>query len=208
MAEIEHRVDDLKLGAGRLCLDFANTAEWHASDHPQEYLTSYSELVSWSQGGGILTDQQAQHLLQEAAQRPEEAAAVLERAIALREALYHLFSAIAHQLAPGTADLDIFNAALSEAMARSRLIPTENKFAWDWVDDDMLDQVLWPVAWSAAQLLTSEELDRVGECADERGCGWLFLDMSRNRSRRWCDMGECGNRAKARRSYQRQRAAS
>jgi predicted RNA-binding Zn ribbon-like protein len=68
--------------------------------------------------------------------------------------------------------------------------------------------MLWPVARSAADLLTSaEELARVGQCADDRGCGWLFFDTSRNHSRRWCAMKDCGNRAKARRHYRRQRKA-
>jgi len=54
--------------------------------------------------------------------------------------------------------------------------------------------------------LTSEELDRVRECADDRGCGYLFMDTSRNRSRKWCDMRGCGNRAKAQRHYRRTQA--
>src|SRR5690606_34555848 len=75
-----------------------------------------------------------------------------------------------------------------------------------WPESNALDQVLWPVAVSAAELLTSADRERVKECAADT-CNWLFLDMSRNRSRRWCDMKECGNRAKARRFYKRQRAA-
>ena len=147
------------------------------------------------------------HLLQEAARRPAQAAAVLEQAIALREAIYRIFSAVAHKLPPEAADLDNLNAALSEALSRSQIIPAADGFAWDWSGDGALDQMLWPIARSAADLLTSEEIHRIGECADDRGCGWLFLDMSRNHSRRWCDMKDCGNRAKASRHYQRQRVA-
>ena len=94
MDEIGTNAGTLKLLGGRLSLDFANTADWHASDHPVESLTSYSALVVWSQQVGILTDHQAQHLLKEAARRPEDATAVLGRAIALREAIYRIFSAI------------------------------------------------------------------------------------------------------------------
>jgi predicted RNA-binding Zn ribbon-like protein len=82
---------------------------------------------------------------------------------------------------------------------------SDAEFAWDWAEDpDSLDRVLWVVARSAGELLTSDQLDRVRQCADDRGCGYLFLDTSRNRSRRWCSMESCGNRAKARRHYQRQ----
>ena len=65
--------------------------------------------------------------------------------------------------------------------------------------------MLWPIVESAAELLTSERRSRIGQCADDRGCGWLFLDATKNRSRRWCAMGDCGNRAKARRHYLRTR---
>src|ERR671930_579256 len=72
-----------------------------------------------------------------------------------------------------------------------------NGFAW------VADDVLAPVVWSAAELLTSGPLERVRECPGDDTCGWLFLDTSRNGSRRWCDMRTCGNRAKARRYYRR-----
>jgi predicted RNA-binding Zn ribbon-like protein len=221
MDQVGTNAGALKL-SGRLSLGFANTADWHASDHPVESLTSYSDLVAWGQHVGILTDHQAQRLLKEATRRPEGANAVLERAIALREAIYRIFSAISHGRPPQAADLATFNAELSGALAQSRIVSTLRQpfdgardkaqdnavggFAWDWAGaEDALDQMLWPVVHDAAGLLTSEELDRVGQCADDR-CGWLFLDTSRNRSRRWCSMEDCGNRAKARRHYERKRA--
>ena len=207
MDEAGTNAGTLKLLGGRLSLDLANTTDWHASDHPVESLTSYSDLVAWSQHVGILTDHRAQRLLKEAARRPVDASAVLERAIALREAIYRIFSAISHGHPPQAADLATFNAELSGALAQSQIVSTAEGFAWDWAGaEDALDGMLWPVVHDAAGLLTSEELDRVGQCADDR-CGWLFLDTSRNRSRRWCSMEDCGNRAKARRHYERKRAA-
>jgi predicted RNA-binding Zn ribbon-like protein len=206
MDKVATNADTLKLLGGQLSLDFANTADWHASDHPVEFLTSYSDLVAWGQHVGILTGHQAQRLLKKAARRPEDATAVLKRAIALREAIYRIFSAISRGRPPQASDLAIFNAELSGALAQSRIVSTAEGFAWDWTGaEEALDQMLWPVVHDAADLLTSEELDRVGQCADDR-CGWLFLDTSRNRSRRWCSMENCGNRAKARRYYERKRA--
>jgi predicted RNA-binding Zn ribbon-like protein len=206
MDEARTNAGTLKLLGGRLSLDFVNTADWHASDHPVEFLTSYTDLVTWSQHVGILTYHQAQRLLRKAASHPEDAIAVLERAIALREAIYRIFSAISHGRPPQAADLAIFNAELSGALAQSRIVSTAEGFTWNWAGaEEALDQMLWPVVHDAAGLLTSEELDRVGQCADDR-CGWLFLDTSRNRSRRWCSMEDCGNRAKARRYYERKRA--
>jgi predicted RNA-binding Zn ribbon-like protein len=206
MDEAGKNADTLKRLGGRLSLAFANTADWHASDHPVEFLTSYSDLVAWSQHVGILTDHQAQRLLKKAAHRPEDATAVLKRAIVLREAIYRIFSAISHGRPPQAADLATFNAELSRALAQSRIVSTTEGFAWDWAGTEgVLDRMLWPVLHDVAGLLTSAELDRVGQCADDR-CGWLFLDTSRNRSRRWCSMEGCGNRAKVRRHYKRKRA--
>lgn len=83
------------------------------------------------------------------------------------------------------------------------------RFAWSWADEPLdLEMPLWPIARSAAELLTSPAaLPTLRLCASER-CAWLFLDTSRNGSRRWCSMRTCGNRAKARRHHARVRAAA
>jgi predicted RNA-binding Zn ribbon-like protein len=196
-----------KLLGGHLCLDFANTADWHASDQPEERLTRYAEFVSWSQQAGVLTEKQAKRLLRQATDRPEEAMAVLQRAIILREAIYEVFAAVAHEQSPKATDLTTLNSALSETLTRSQITPTETGFGWQWAgEEDALDRPLWSIARSAADLLTSEELQRVGQCVDDRGCGWLFLDTSRNHTRRWCSIEDCGNRAKAQRHYERKRS--
>ncbi len=198
-----------KLLGGHLSLDFANTADWHASEQPEELLTSYTELVSWSQQAGILTEKLAKRLLRQAANRPAEALAVLKQAIALREAIYNIFAAVANEQTPQGTDLATLNSALSEALAHSQIVPTETGYGWQWAgEEDALDRPLWPIARSAADLLTSDELQRVGQCADDRGCGWLFLDTSRNHTRRWCSIEDCGNRAKARRHYERKRSSA
>jgi predicted RNA-binding Zn ribbon-like protein len=190
--------------SGNLCLDFSNTAEWHASASPLEHLHSYSDLVSWSRTGGLVTELEAAALLKEAAKRPKEAERTLKQAIELRETIYRIFASIAHSGKPSSPDLDALNATLSQAMARAQVIPLNGGFGWSWSrDEPLLDKMLWPIARSAAELLTSDRLDRVGQCADDRGCGWLFLDSSRNRSRQWCSMESCGNRAKAKRHYER-----
>jgi len=193
-------------GSGWLCLEFANTVDWHASSHPEESLTSYPKLVSWAKTNGALSASAAQSLLVQAEARPAEAKSVLKRAIELREAVYHILSDRVHDLPARVSDLDVLNRAITDMLTRSQLVITgANGFAWGWRDGQAsLDAMLWPVVRSAAELLTSgDKLKRVGQCADEQGCGWLFMDTSKNKSRRWCNMGDCGNRAKARRHYQR-----
>jgi len=192
----------LKLIGGRLCLDFINTVDCRNSDQSREVLSTYPNLVSWSQHANILTENEAKDLLREAGLHPTDARIVLERAITTREALYRIFSAIANHCSPAAIDIGVLNAEMSIAMAQMRLKPASAPSPWTYTFEEReLDQMLWPVIHSAAELLTSDKLDRVCECRGEN-CGWLFIDMSRNRSRRWCDMKDCGNRAKARRHYQ------
>ena len=104
--------------------------------------------------------------------------------------------------------LEILNEELAGAMARSQVVPTDSGFTWLWAEGGKaLDCVLWPIARSAADLLTEGPLLAIRRC-EGRGCGWLFLDTSRNRTRRWCDMRICGNRAKARRHHERMKAGA
>ncbi|RLT32022.1 MAG: hypothetical protein DWI57_18745 [Chloroflexi bacterium] len=204
MSEIGKYARTLAIQEGWLCLDFANTAEWHASDQPSEQLESYTELVEWAQGRGLLRPDEAEGLLRLAGQRAEQATAVLGKAIDLRETIYRIFSAHAQGEPGAPADLDELNRSLAAGAEHFRIVPGQTGYVWDWqAAEGALDPMLWAVARSAAELLTSEDLARVGQCADDRGCGWLFLDSSRNHSRRWCFMENCGNRAKARSHYER-----
>ncbi len=190
--------------AGLLPLDFANTADWHARSDPIEKLDSYADLVDWSWRAGLLTEKAVQQLLTAAEQRPEDAHRSLDRAIEIREAIYRIFSHHAAGTEIPKVDLDLFNAALSEALRQVGIENSPEGFSWGWHDKDHdLESMLWPILWEVARLLTSDDVKRVGECADDRGCGYLYYDSSRNRSRRWCSMESCGNRAKAQRHYKR-----
>ena len=193
--------------AGNLCLDFANTADWHESEQPIELLTSYSDLLIWGRDAGVLAADDAERLMRAAEYAPEAAVAVYARAITLREAVFRVFRAIARHEPVVAGDLALLNDELSRAHSRRQLVARSDGFGWGWDGQDTaLDRVLWAVADSAAELLTSSRRERVRQCAGDP-CGWLFHDTSRNRSRRWCNMEGCGNRAKARRYYERQRSA-
>lgn len=205
MLENEIQAVTFDLSAGQLSLDFVNTLDDRASASPQEYLNSYNDLLAWSQQAQTVTDAEVRRLREQAEKHPAKASGVLQRAIVLREALFRIFSAAAQGVSPGDEDLNILNTALSEAMCHIRIVPQTGGFQWDWMaGPENLDRVLWPVVRSAADLLTSEELSDTRVCASEN-CDWLFLDTSKNHSRRWCNMKTCGNRAKARRHYERTR---
>lgn len=195
-----------ELTGGRVCLDFANTMDERRTDHPRELLRRYRDLLNWAAQSGALTREDARILGREAARRRRGAAVALGRARRVREAIFDLFAAVArHDPAPAGA-LAALNRVLAGAARDRHLVPRGTRFVWRWggTERRQLDRVLGPVVWSAAELLGSRDLERVRQCAGA-GCGWLFLDTTRNRSRRWCDMSVCGNRAKARRFYAKAR---
>ncbi len=198
----------LRLRGGRLCLDFVNTVDPRAGEENWDFLATYDHLTAWAAHAGAVTEEKSEDLRREAAAHPWEAARALLRATELREAAYRILVAVSHGRTPAPADLATLNAALADAMEHVRVVSEAEGFAWGWdAESRDLSRVLWPVARSVADLLTSEELGRVRACAGE-ACGWVFLDASKNRSRRWCAMGVCGNRAKAKRHYARVRRRS
>jgi predicted RNA-binding Zn ribbon-like protein len=193
-----------ELTGGALCLDFANTL----GDRPrstQEKLEGMKDLLRFSEQAGTLGAADRARLEREALDHPRLAREALGRAVAFREALYRIFAALAGGRRPGSADLEEVNRALGPALANLRVEPRGSGFGWSWSASPAgFDHLLWPVARSAAELLTSTEVDLVRECASEV-CSWLFVDRSRTHRRRWCDMKVCGNRAKARRHYERRK---
>ena len=190
----------MKLVGGRLCLDFINTVDGRKSGTVlSDKLVAYSDLVEWSRHAGIVTATEAGRLIQAGKRKAREAKDVFDRAIALREALYRTCKAMLAGRRPQSADLETVNQELLRARAHERLAHEANGFTWEWIGSEAsLDRMLWSIAQSAAELFTSGDLSRLRECCGDE-CGWLFEDTSRNRSRQWCDMQDCGNLAKVRR---------
>jgi predicted RNA-binding Zn ribbon-like protein len=113
---------------------------------------------------------------------------------------------VAARRLPRAADLAVINATVARGFGRARIVPRGAGLAWEGGGDRRaLDRLLWPLARSTAEVLTSADFGLVRECAAPE-CGWLFVDTSRNRTRRWCDMALCGNRQKVRRFYARSRS--
>jgi len=189
---------------GALCLDFANTLYGHGKTPLHEYLFDYRDLVLWSRHAGSVSDEIAAQLVRKAERFPDDARVVFHRAIALRETLFRFFDAVAHHTPPQSTDLAALDLARLQAISHSHVDRVGKGYALDWDDKTALDQMLWQIAVSAVELMTSENVTRVRECRGD-ACDWLFVDTSRNHLRRWCSMSACGNRSKARRFMQRQR---
>ncbi len=195
------------LTGGQLALNFANTvSRRHVPDRRKEHLESYADIVTFAKQSGIISAKDAKELCDYAERHPTEAARTFRKAIAMREVMYRVFSAIAQGKTASTADLDLMNDFAIEALRHRCLARSNGGYRWQWRPDgkNPLDRILWETAQAATDLLTSPELQLVRFC-EAPDCEWLFLDHSRNRSRRWCDMTSCGNRQKARRHYRRTR---
>lgn len=189
----------------RLCLDFVNTSDAHPSQPDTEFLKSYASLVEWAVYVGAIPHVQVDRLIASAEAHPDKAEAALKNAITVRDTVYRVLSAAAAHQHPKPTDMQAFNHMLSKAMTHLRLSTVDQHFEWTYTQADAdLETMLWPVLWSVSELLTSHDLRDLRECASD-DCSWLFLDTSKNHSRRWCSMTQCGNRAKARTHYHRAR---
>jgi predicted RNA-binding Zn ribbon-like protein len=187
------------------CLDLVNTVEWRLSDQ-NEFLRDFGDLIRWARHVGLIDEQEVQRLSVMADSSRESAQAVIERALALRETLAAVLSAVARDHAPAVAALGELNAALATATVPVRLIAEDGALRREWLDPtDNPGWFLNPVLRSATDFVVSPDVARLKECPGGPGkaCGFLFLDETKNRSRRWCSSRICGNRARQHRFYTR-----
>lgn len=199
-------IENISLLGGHIVLDFVNTVGDHLSSEPGEGFHTYADIAKWAAHAAVISPEHAARLIDLAQTQPEHAAEVLASTVSIRETIYRLLlSAIRHQQ-PDTADVDGLNHLLATTPARTQLNFENDHYSWQFPSENIsLDAHLWRLVWSAADLLISTQLTQVKLCEGDE-CGWLFLDTSRNQSRRWCSMADCGNRAKANRYYKRHKS--
>ena len=198
-------VEELPLVGGNLALDFANTQSGPPGGEPDvESLAGYEDLVAWAVRVGVIGSPDADRLVRYARRHPREAEAAFERAEALRNRIFTIFASISDDAPPPADALARLRDEEAEALAHAALSAAPGGFAWTWSRPGDLDGLRWPIVHAAASLMTAGPLERVKSCG---GCRYLFLDETKNGSRRWCSMAECGTRAKMRRFVARRSAA-
>ena len=182
-----------------ICIDLTRTRGWRERDRPDDDLVEPADLASWGAGLGLISEPETEDLEDWLRGHPQEAQEDLAYVRRFRRVLHGVLRASARGESPDPDSLMEFNRVLAEGQAQRRITPENGGFTWSWAEGrPSLRRIAWAAAVSAAELLTSEMRSRLKACAAD-DCGWVFLDHSRNRSRRWCDMSDCGNRAKVRR---------
>jgi predicted RNA-binding Zn ribbon-like protein len=202
--ETDLKAVQLDLLGGHPCLDFVNTVERRGTPEAVDFLTDYAQLVAWCHHAGLLSADEFIRLHDAASHDRAQAKDVHRRAIELREVMAQVLDDLAHEQPPSAATLEPLNRSLQAPGARRALEPAAGGAAWRWPGlPSQLDAILGPLSWTAADLLTMKRAHPLRQCG---GCGWLFLDTSRNHMRRWCSMAACGSKMKSRRQYQRKQA--
>jgi predicted RNA-binding Zn ribbon-like protein len=193
-------VDDLPLVGGHVALDLVNTVEpriLHSAG--RDHLTAPADLLSWAQRTSLLDEAEAAQVAAAWLQAPGAGLKELTASIELRELLYAALSALLESRKP---DLAQVTARWTTAASRAALRTTS-----EGVRLQAAPMISDRLAFAAVDLLTALDLTRLRACpTNEGGCGWLFLDHSRNNSRRWCVMADCGTAAKSRKLTQRRRS--
>ncbi len=184
---------------GGLCVTFVNTAS-----AKRRSFETYAELLAWGLRCGAVTGGAAERLERTAAERPDDAAGVVRRALDLRACCGRILKGLSRRRRPTEADLELLDADLRAARAAERLVPHGLGCRWVVGDrgGDDLDRVLWLVVSSMAEVLTTKYHLKVGRCAGEN-CDLLFVDRTPGSPRRWCDRNACGSKINSRRDYRR-----
>ena len=196
----KEKFEDLKTLGKQKAIDFINTVDWRGREHPKEYIKNYTDLIDWADHTELIDQTKAVTLREKASNDPLGASEIHQRTITFREAAYRTLYQISINDNPDTEDKSLIEVEMRKMYSQTRLDLSGNKL--DLIDEENLDHILSIIVKETIELLTSDEVARVKRCQSDE-CGWLFIDTSKNNSRKWCRMKSCGNRAKARRHYSR-----
>lgn len=203
-ASQETRKPSSRLSAGDVSLDFVNTRD------PDGFLQDAAGLIRWSRAIGLVTEEDATALLAETDAYPQESMTLFTHIMTLREASYRVLLALIHRTSPAMSDVQVLQSMFLQARGHERLVSEDHHLTWQWEPtESRLTRLYWLLSRSVEMALTTPLMERVKECPpSEEGCGWFFIDRSKNSSRHWCSDEKCGSRVRMRRWYARKRTNS
>jgi predicted RNA-binding Zn ribbon-like protein len=195
--QVSPYISKLPFLGGDLSLDFVNTVHDRHEEPLRNLLQNYLDLVTWVFTANAINDSQKEKLLQKGQDNQTKANQVYKDSLQLREAFYDLILNLISQDETSSANIQLINQWLSRVFSNLELTQLNGRFVLDWNAENFgLESVLWPIIRAFADLVTYEDNTRIKQCPN---CGYLFVDNSKNKSRRWCSMEICGNRVKAQR---------
>ena len=193
----ELRPGTLSLVAGKLALDFTNTESGRGGAKHLDHLQTADDLLVWAAHAKIISAKgasQAQGIVKD---QNKLAKHLITRGKSLRETLYQINSYVVAGQQPAEKLLCCLTATHAKMLATATLTPNGDNYGWTWrPKNGLAAAILGPIALSALNLLVDADFSRIKQCHSNH-CGWLFYDNTKNKSRQWCDMSVCGNRAKA-----------
>lgn len=199
MDDPHSRAGSLALVGGELALDFTNTASGRGVSTHRDHLLSAADIVAWARHANAIHSDDADWLATATRRDKDLGRELLEAALALREDIHTIVSDVAAESPAPPKIVESLTRTHARALARAKLTRFGAHYAWSWsVASSPIEAVLGPISLSALTILCQADLTRVKQCQGEK-CGWLFLDTTKNKSRRWCEMEICGNRAKQKR---------
>jgi predicted RNA-binding Zn ribbon-like protein len=204
--ETQAYVERMRLDGGHAALDYVNTLGGPLDGPPEphdEHLRGYEDVAVFAWRVGLIDEPASEELLRRERRRPDESAAVFRDALELRSLVDEVFRPLARGRQPSSRVLSRLAQAERAALEHAALERAGGRYRWAWRTDRALEAPLWLVTDAAIDLLRTGPLERLSVC---HGCRWLYLDESKNASRRWCSMAECGTWAKKRRYVERRRA--
>lgn len=202
------RAGSLDLVGGELALDFTNTSSGRGAPSHQEHLRSAETVLAWAEHARVVLPDAAAFARAAVVQDPALGHRLFAEAVAARELIWRIATALAERRAVDEGERQALVALHARCLGSATLATRDGAFIWTWDPRaDLIASILGPITLSALTLLMERDLSRTKRC-EGKECGWLFFDATKNKSRRWCEMRVCGNRAKVAASRRRQKARS
>jgi predicted RNA-binding Zn ribbon-like protein len=197
----DNLVKNILLNGSILCLDFVNTIHDRINEPERDYWVTHVHLLQWALKAGSIMSKDYDALLRHFESSSARGPKLMKEAIKLRGLLYRIFHPLSSGKKIAGGDLKVFNVILLKCLSHLRLKAHSKGVSQSWQFMPGESMIIFvPVIYSAYELLLSDRLNRIKECSN---CGWLFLDTTKNGTRRWCSMSTCGSIVKAKEWYHR-----
>ncbi|MGH9211204.1 MAG: CGNR zinc finger domain-containing protein [Acidimicrobiales bacterium] len=192
-----------KLVGGQVSLDLVNTVSWPGTAREHDWFDPPANLLLWAQTTGLAGEPTRRRFDREMRADPARLASQIAAVARIRHTLRSAIAPLARGESPPDDAIRDLNRLLAATCGRRQVDP--ETLEWAWLEPATLPEVMAPAVHNAAEVLTSIDPRRLRHCPS---CDWLFHDTTRNASRRWCDMADCGSRDKALRYYHRHKPSS